>query len=523
MTSRLKKAANTPLGSIGGAIAGIASYEGLKHIFDECTTAAKAQHQAVRELGVTMTSVPGQTKATVSAFEKYADTMEQVYKVNHKVSMAAATSLSFTGLHEKDIERITPYVLGYAQLITHKVNPSIEEMTTVTKSFGKAFIGNLTPFKRAGIALTKHQQDILKTGTLQEKLNLVTMKFGNRGVVKLLTANAGSDLGKQADIANKMDKIKETAGDPLLELQNAFNGLLLSIAPVAVMLVKDLKPAIVTTVEKIKDVVDKIKRWSDKDPDLVATLATVTIGILAFVAVAGPVATVIETLSAIPAVIGAISAALQAGGIAAGIEAAFAAWPVLLVIAAVVIVAGLVYLVEKNWGKIKGFFINLWVGVKKAFANFWKWLQGSSPMAKLLKWIPLVALSLLVINNWDKLKKWFGEFKDFMINLWKSIVSSPAFKTFIKAMSVVGNAVGKAGNWVGKEASAAWNWGTTDTDAPKARAMATTGRAIHGKPGEGGKSQVDITLNGFPKGTKIKSNLAHGHSLMRNGTNNVAF
>jgi hypothetical protein len=54
-----------------------------------------------------------------------------------------------------------------------------------------------------------------------------------------------------------------------------------------------------------------------------------------------------------------------------------AANPIVLAITAIILViAGLAFLIIKNWDTIKTFFINLWNTVKKAFESFTKWVAG---------------------------------------------------------------------------------------------------------------------------------------------------
>ena len=54
-----------------------------------------------------------------------------------------------------------------------------------------------------------------------------------------------------------------------------------------------------------------------------------------------------------------------------------AANPIILAITAIILViAGLAYLIIKNWDTIKAFFINLWNTVKQAFDSFVKWVAG---------------------------------------------------------------------------------------------------------------------------------------------------
>jgi phage-related minor tail protein len=66
--------------------------------------------------------------------------------------------------------------------------------------------------------------------------------------------------------------------------------------------------------------------------------------------------------------VGSGEAAVGLGGLAASVWAV--SWPVLAVIAAIVLLVGLAYLIITNWGPITEFFGGLWDGISKGFVDF---------------------------------------------------------------------------------------------------------------------------------------------------------
>ncbi len=79
--------------------------------------------------------------------------------------------------------------------------------------------------------------------------------------------------------------------------------------------------------------------------------------------------------------------------------------PIGLVILAVVALAGIVYLVIKNWDTIREFFADLWDGVCHIFQTAWEWIKDM-----FYNYTPLG----LVITHWEEIKGFFS-------GLWDSV------------------------------------------------------------------------------------------------------
>lgn len=83
----------------------------------------------------------------------------------------------------------------------------------------------------------------------------------------------------------------------------------------------------------------------------------------------------------------------------------FLASPIGLVVLAAIALAGIVYLVIKNWDKISEFFSDLWDGVKKIFSAAWEGIQNI-----FFNYTPLG----LVIQHWEEITSFFSE-------LWENV------------------------------------------------------------------------------------------------------
>ena len=123
-----------------------------------------------------------------------------------------------------------------------------------------------------------------------------------------------------------------------------------------------------------------------------------------------------KTKMIIVIVAGAITGAL----VPAFISLAAAAWaamiPLLPFIAVGAAIAGLAYLIYKNWDKISGFFVNIWETVKNAAIAAWEWIKNT-----FFNFTPLG----LIIKNWDKIVAFFANLP-----------------------GIIGNALSAAGAWL---------------------------------------------------------------------------
>ena len=125
--------------------------------------------------------------------------------------------------------------------------------------------------------------------------------------------------------------------------------------------------------------------------------------------VLGPLLIILPSLTSGWGLLTGAIAALPAilAGIGPAVAGAFAAiGPVGWVMLAIGALAAGVYLVIKNWDKIKAFFGGLWAKVKDIFANHWEKI--------LLVIFPAAGIVVLFAKHWDKIK-------DFFVNMWDKV------------------------------------------------------------------------------------------------------
>ena len=106
---------------------------------------------------------------------------------------------------------------------------------------------------------------------------------------------------------------------------------------------------------------------------------------LLLVAVSG-----LSALSALGPLLAGVTTAIAAMG------AALLANPITWIIAGI---AAAAYLIYRNWGAVKSFFVSLWAGVKSAFSATWEFLKSA------LQWHP----AAMIYNNWSSIKSAVGD------------------------------------------------------------------------------------------------------------------
>jgi len=146
-------------------------------------------------------------------------------------------------------------------------------------------------------------------------------------------------------------------------------------------------------------------------------IAQLTIGMWnalkrAAISVAAYAATMWTTYA--PAIWGAVAATWA-------FTAALFANPIVWIIAGVVALAASVYLIIKNWSKIKTFFVGIWEWIKGVFVKFWNFLKGWGKLI-LIPFAPFLFLPVLVIQNWKKITNFFSGLFSGIKNIFDKVV-----------------------------------------------------------------------------------------------------
>lgn len=263
-----------------------------------------------------------------------------------------------------------------------------------------------TDQERKKIAQLERSGQILKA----QKIILAAVETQVKG-----TAAATATQGQKTKIA--LGEIMESAGKAFLPMMNQ-------------------------VLNKIAQVSQRVIAWMDKNPKLAKTILMIVAGaaalslavsalsfsfgglmkavsftsntfgfffkLLKAVTYQNAAATIQTKLATASTVFQGIATKIASGTMAAfkfvmmAVNAVMAMNPFVLIAIAVVAVSVLIY---KNWDKIKAFFIALWDKIKTVFSNAWNFVKNL-----FFKYDPVG----IIIKNWDKIKGFFG-------NLWEGI------------------------------------------------------------------------------------------------------
>lgn len=179
-----------------------------------------------------------------------------------------------------------------------------------------------------------------------------------------------------------------------------------------------LVPAISSAITVVAPFVDKISALATKFAELEPAQQKTIVKILGVVAAAGPALMMFGGMArGVGGIISVVKVVIPVlAGLAAANWAVVA--PVLAVVGGLALLAAGVVLVVKHWESIKGFFAGVWEGIKNAFRAGVDWVVGMLDtqlvQGALAVVVPFFGIPLLIVKNWESIKGFFA-------NLWQGI------------------------------------------------------------------------------------------------------
>lgn len=305
-----------------GAAAGVA-FAGIAAFANDTIKSANESAAVQAQLNAVLTSTHGAAGLYIADLNDQAQALQRMTTYSDEaVGSAQALLLTFTNIKGPVFQSAIGTILDMSTALGQDLKSSAIQV-------GKALndpVQGITALSRVGVSFTQEQKDMIQslveTGQTVKAQQIIlgelSREFGGSA-----TAAASTFEGKQKQLANQIDDVKETIGNALI--------------PVLQSLLTQLVP-----------IVSSVAEWIAAHPELTKWIIIITGAVTGLVAVMAGLALILPV-------------------IIAGFTFLFS--PIGLIIAAIAaVVAGTILLVT-HWSQVKEFFAQVWAGVQKTFSD----------------------------------------------------------------------------------------------------------------------------------------------------------
>ena len=436
-----------------GAIGFSALTAGAVLFAKQSIDAAKDQVRIEKLLETTMKRTSNASKEQIQAIKDEASALQNVGVIGDEVALAGANQLAVYGLRSDQIKKLMP---NLNDMIAKEkgLNGTQEDAVAMADVIGKAMNGKTKGLLKYGVSLTAAEEKLFKTMKQEQRMEFISKKL-NESIGGTNKALRETDEGKIVAAKNAWGDMKEEVGKKLLPYLGKFaewfetkipaiQNFILGIADKIQELVTKAEPYITQIKDMFGKIFEKVKPALEETWQILSDAGTVAIDIAQ---------DIINNWDRISPVVYTIVGAITAYNIAttirnnkeliyAGIiktkmaldtaqailtgqltikqwalNAAMNANPIGIVIGAIALLVGGIWLLCKNWDL-----------VKKKTIELWKKLDNN-PLGKVLKFIikfgnPVGAminaflfLKDVITQNWETIK-------DFAMTLWDNLVGA---------------------------------------------------------------------------------------------------
>lgn len=278
----------------------------------------------------------GASEEAAQATMDLASAIQQTGIIGDEVSLSGAQQLATFAQYPETVDALLP---AMDNLLAQQkgFNATTQDAVNVANLMGKAMQGNTGALTRVGITFDEAQEQVLKYGTEEERAAMLAEVI-NQNVGNMNETLANTPLGKIQQMKNTVGDLKEEIGAQL--------------APVVSQLAQWVSANLLPSIQNFI-------AFMESHP----IIAKAVVGITAFLAIGGPLLTLI-------------------GGIAMGIGAlsgvfAVLASPVTLIIGLITaLVAGFMYLWETS-SAFRAFFIKIWWNIKDTVQSVVEFFQSA--------------------------------------------------------------------------------------------------------------------------------------------------
>ena len=415
--------------------------------------AAKDQVRIEKLLETTMKRTSNASKEQIQAIKDEASALQNVGIVGDEVALAGANQLAVYGLRSDQIKKLMP---NLNDMIAKEkgLNGTQEDAVAMADVIGKAMNGKTKGLLKYGVSLTAAEEKLFKTMKQEQRMEFISKKL-NESIGGTNKALRETDEGKIVAAKNAWGDMKEEVGKKLLPYLGKFaewfetkipaiQNFILGIADKIQELVTKAEPYITQIKDMFGKIFEKVKPALEETWQILSNAGTIAIDIAQ---------NIINNWDRISPIVYTIVGAITAYNIAmtirnnkeliyAGIikskmaldtaqalltgqltikqwalNVAMKANPIGLVITAIALLVGGIWLLCKNWDL-----------VKTKVKEFWARLENN-PLGKMFKWfLRLTFPIILLIENFSTIKEKVIGFcktlKDVFLKVWDAVVGA---------------------------------------------------------------------------------------------------
>lgn len=436
-----------------GAIGFSALTAGAVLFAKQSIDAAKDQVRIEKLLETTMKRTSNASKEQIQAIKDEASALQNVGIVGDEVALAGANQLAVYGLRSDQIKKLMP---NLNDMIAKEkgLNGTQEDAVAMADVIGKAMNGKTKGLLKYGVSLTAAEEKLFKTMKQEQRMEFISKKL-NESIGGTNKALRETDEGKIVAAKNAWGDMKEEVGKKLLPYLGKFSewfetkipaiqDFILSLADKVEEMFIKAEPYITQIKAMFGKIFEKVKPALEETWKILSNAGTIAIDIAQ---------NIINNWDRISPIVYTIVGAITAYNIAmtirnnkeliyAGIikskmaldtaqalltgqltikqwalNVAMKANPIGLVITAIALLVGGIWLLCKNWDL-----------VKTKVKEFWARLENN-PLGKMFKWfLRLTFPIILLIENFSTIKEKVIGFcktlKDVFLKVWDAVVGA---------------------------------------------------------------------------------------------------
>lgn len=436
-----------------GAIGFSALTAGAVLFAKQSIDAAKDQVRIEKLLETTMKKTSNASKEQIQAIKDEASALQNVGIVGDEVALAGANQLAVYGLRSDQIKKLMP---NLNDMIAKEkgLNGTQEDAVAMADVIGKAMNGKTKGLLKYGVSLTAAEEKLFKTMKQEQRMEFISKKL-NESIGGTNKALRETDEGKIVAAKNAWGDMKEEVGKKLLPYLGKFaewfetkipaiQNFILGIADKIQELVTKAEPYITQIKDMFGKIFEKVKPALEETWQILSNAGTIAIDIAQDIInnwdrISPVVYTLVGAIAAYKLVmfgawvyttamvaITKVKMAWDAAQAAATetltikqwlLNAAMNANPIGVVIGAIAILVGGIWLLCKNWDL-----------VKTKVKEFWARLENN-PIGKMFKWfLRLTFPIILLIENFSTIKEKVIGFcktlKDVFLKVWDAVVGA---------------------------------------------------------------------------------------------------